>query len=126
MATLGEEEVAEPIARASRTAALFIPSNARGMVDVRTGKAQLQKVLIPVAKVPHPSAAVATVQAIAGSLAGHMGWNAPCFTWVKSKDRSAYDVPAEHGWKVNKESFQGDVVERIIERAQDLDVDRSP
>lgn len=116
------EEVAEPIARASRTAALFIPSNARGMVDVRTGKAQLQKVLIPVAKVPHPSAAVATVQAIAGSLGAH-GLECTLLHVGEEQDRSAYDVPAEHGWKVNKESFQGDVVERIIERAQDLDVD---
>lgn len=115
-------QVAEPIARSSGTHSLFIPTQARGFVDLKNGRSNLRKVLIPTATHPRAGSAIEAVRELATMLDMpelqvtllHVG---------PETDAPMHQVDLAHGWNVKQEIVQGDVVEQIVARAQALDVD---
>ena len=115
-------QVAEPIARASRVKSLFIPGNSRGIVDMETGKTQLRKVLIPVAKDPNCSAAIDAVREI-GKLLGANAIECTLLHVGGKDDMPIRKFQSDDHLHITEESVKGDVVETILERSRALDVD---
>jgi nucleotide-binding universal stress UspA family protein len=60
--------VAEPVARLSKAKALFITHGCRGFVDLQTGVAKLDRVLVPVTAAPSAEPAIAAAKELTGSL----------------------------------------------------------
>jgi len=61
-------EVALPVARESQLPALFVPPDADGFVDPRTGEVRLHRVLMPIDRHPHPRPAIEVLPALVGVL----------------------------------------------------------
>lgn len=115
-------QVAEPIARASRVKSLFIPGNSRGIVDMETGKSQLRKVLIPVAKDPDCSAAIDAARDIA-KLLGNKAIACTLLHVGGNDEMPIRKYRSDDHLHIMEETVMGDVVEKINERARALDVD---
>lgn len=60
--------VAEPLVRRSRAMTLFVPQRGRGFVSLSTGEVTLKKILIPVARHPHPQTAIDKASLLARGL----------------------------------------------------------
>jgi nucleotide-binding universal stress UspA family protein len=77
--------LAEALARAAKTPALFVQDKARGFIDAQRGEVQLLRVLIPVDHNPKPAAAISAIMGLAHLLGGgaveerlmHVGKDAP-------------------------------------------------
>ncbi len=119
---LQQAAVAEPVARRSRTATLFIPPDVEGFVAPKTGNTRLEKVLVPVSPTPSPQPAVDMATQLASilgcqSLTGflvHVG-NQPAFHEIR--------YPSHNGWLWHTTTSQGNVVDVILEMGTDFDVD---
>lgn len=115
-------QVAEPIARSAHTHSLFIPTNARGFVDLETGKAHLKKVLIPIAASPRPDAAIEATKKLTQTLGLE---NLQC-TLLHIGEAGSEPITALHypdNWQVDHATMLGDVVDSIVAKAKALDVD---
>ncbi len=118
LARLRHPSEAEALARAARTATLFVPAKARHFVDPIGGKLHLHRVLIPVDHAPPAGGAVRSildfVQALAGDAAEarllHVGDEAPQL--AHAVGRVLPVTPA-----------RGDVVEAIAKAADDWSAD---
>jgi nucleotide-binding universal stress UspA family protein len=110
------QAVAEPIARRSKAMTLFIPHGVDGFVALADGTVTLQRILIPIDRVPRPQPAVeaAAVTALA------LGCDAVSFTLVHVGAAGAMPVVREAawpGWSWEKIERRGDVVEQILDVA---------
>jgi nucleotide-binding universal stress UspA family protein len=136
--------IAESISRAARVATLFIPSNARGFVDQRSGQVHLSRILMPIDHSPSPTEAFDAVRAFVGSLNQssvhfeliHVGGTAPLFggsedfpvtlqsgdpvsailTTAKEKqvDLIAMPTAGHHGFL---DALRGSTTERVLRHA---------
>jgi nucleotide-binding universal stress UspA family protein len=112
--------VAEQVARHAKAPTLFVPAKARGFVDQMRGEVHLRRVLIPVDRKPKPAAVVGTIMSFAHLMAGidaeerllHVGSKPP---QVERHSEPHRPLPVA--------IRQGDVVEAIIDVANDWPAD---
>jgi nucleotide-binding universal stress UspA family protein len=111
-----QTSVSEPIARGSGQATLFVPRGVRGFVSMDDGSASLQNVLIPVAPVPRAQPALATAARLVSGL------SRPAGTFTLLHIGSAGNMPALNppyvtGWRWDRVTKDGDVVDAIVDTA---------
>jgi nucleotide-binding universal stress UspA family protein len=114
--------VAEPVARGSHTATLFVPTHVEGFVVKETGRAQLRRVLVPVSAKPAPQLAVDVATQLAETL------GVENFTGVLvhvGDDSTLHSIryPSRNGWLWHTMTCQGNVVDVILGMGADFDVD---
>ena len=114
--------VAEPMARRSHTATLFVPTHVEGFVGKESGQPRLRRVLIPVGAKPDPQPAVDLTAQLAGAL------GCENFTGVLmhvGDDSTVHTIryPSRNGWLWHTLTCQGNVVDVILGMGADFDVD---
>jgi nucleotide-binding universal stress UspA family protein len=114
--------VAVPVALASRQMTLFIPKGTTGFVSPQDGSISLTNILIPVASTPPAQAALQAAVRMAYRLNCHSG----VFTVLHVGEEA--DMPKLHftdmpGWRWDKATKQGDVVEVICRTAEEIKAD---
>jgi nucleotide-binding universal stress UspA family protein len=112
--------VAEPVARRAAQMTLFIPGGSAGFVSAEDGSVSLEHILIPVAAKPRAQPAIEAAARLATRL------NCPSGTFtllhVGEPDRMpAVRCPDIPGWEWKKITRAGEVIQAILETAQDID-----
>lgn len=117
-----KRKVAEPLARGAGEPTLFVPENAKGLVDADTGKVNLRSILIPVTMDPSPQRAidmaVHTAKALSDGLVRftflHVGgvYSSP-----------PVSIPEHPNWTVEHMLREGDPVDTIVKVASDTSAD---
>jgi nucleotide-binding universal stress UspA family protein len=101
---------------------LFIPGGVEGFVAASDGSVRLERILIPVATTPRPQPAIDAAM----HLVERLNCNAGTFTLLHVGDPDSMpatrcpDVP---GWEWKKELRSGDVIQSIVDSANDLEAD---
>jgi nucleotide-binding universal stress UspA family protein len=115
---LTHPSVAEPLARRSGAATLFVPRDGRGFVSADDGSVRLETVLVPVAARPDPSDAIEATAALLRTLgvgdarivALHVGTDFPT-------------VENRTGLAIERLTRDGEVVDEIAAAARELGAD---
>jgi len=114
--------VAEPIARKATEMTLFLAAESRGFVSAEDGSVSLQNILVPIASSPSPQPAIeAAVRLVKGLQRDH-----GTFTLLHVGDTGsmpALNTPEVPGWDWNKDVRSGDVIQTIIDAANDTKAD---
>ena len=116
------KSVAQPVARRASELTLFLPDSNDGFVAEADGSVSLQRILIPVAQTPRPQAAVDAVCRLVVGLKCPQG----TFTVMHVGQPATMprirrpDVP---GWEWKEELRTGDVIETIIDTANEIEAD---
>jgi nucleotide-binding universal stress UspA family protein len=108
--------VAQPVARKSGQATLFIPQGRAGFVSVTDGSVSLKSVLIPLASAPHPQAAVEA----AARLVRRLNCPEGSFHLLhvgEPETMPSAECPEVAGWVWNTVTRTGDVVHSIVDTA---------
>lgn len=116
------KSVAAGVARKSRQMTLFIPKGVDGFVSLKDGSISLKNILIPVASNPPAQPAVQAAVRIASRLHCSSG----VFTVLHvGEQENMPDVrcPELAGWRWNKLTKSGEVVEIIDQTARELKAD---
>jgi nucleotide-binding universal stress UspA family protein len=114
--------VAEPIARHSKTMTLFTPYGTGGFIALEDGAVTLQHILIPIDTTPPPHDAID----VAVDLADALGVSNPSFTLIHvgvEGEQPAVHPPQRHGGTWETQVRQGNVVEEILNAANDVQAD---
>jgi nucleotide-binding universal stress UspA family protein len=114
--------MAEKLAQETRTMTLFVPNGTRGIVSLRDGSVQMERILVPVDHRPQPQSAVEYARRAARLRQGepveivvlHVG---------DGSNRPELDYPDEPGVTWTPLDREGDVVETIAGAAEELFVD---
>lgn len=111
--------VADDVARRARTQTLFIPGDTKGFVDLRTGRMEIESVLVPVDDEFNPSIALRQIDATLRLIAPrarptflHVGGKKPV---LRDETGAPFELPIV--------LRQGDVVETIVAFARDCGAD---
>lgn len=115
-------DVAEPVARASHTPTLFVPTHVEGFVVKETGEPRLRRVLIPVNEKPDPQIAID----ITAQLALTLGCERLTGLLIHvGNDRllNSLRYPMRDGLVWRTMICHGDVVDVILGMGADFDVD---
>ena len=107
------DSIAEPVARQTSAATLFVPRTADGFVDSTSGRVQLRKVLIPVDKTPNPQLAVDAALSLARTLLC-TGTHFELLHIGSSVDRPNVSLALEPGWTSDYQYSDGSVVDLIL------------
>ena len=116
------QTIAEPLARGSRIATLFVPAHVEGLVTRGTGQQKLRRVLVPVSAKPDPQLAVD----VTAQLALALGCESMTGVVVHVGDDSTLHsirYPSRDGWLWHTLTCQGNVVDVILGMGADFDVD---
>jgi nucleotide-binding universal stress UspA family protein len=116
------KSVAVPVALASRQMTLFIPKGIDGFVSPQNGAVALRNILIPVAVAPPAQAAIQA----AVRLAYRFDCSAGLFTLLHvgaEGDMPEILCPDMPGWRWEKVTKQGDVVDVICRTADEMKAD---
>ncbi len=114
--------LAEPIARAGHADTLFVPRRVLGFIRGDTGRVVLETILVPVDRVPHPQSALDA----AARLARALGCPAVHFILLHvgpESDAPRLQPPTDAGWTWETQSWEGPVVEHILESAEACNAD---
>jgi nucleotide-binding universal stress UspA family protein len=121
-ARLTHHAVAEPLARGTHSRALFVPAGVEGFISAETGRANLTRVLIPIAHKPHPQPAID----LAGDLASLLGSENVLFQLVhvgQEEDLPKLTKRERPGWSWDTLVAEGDPVEWILAAGAEYNVD---
>ncbi|KAB2654131.1 MAG: universal stress protein [Verrucomicrobia bacterium] len=116
------QAIAEPIARESRAMTLFVPRRVLGFVRGDTGRIALGTILVPVDREPHAQPAVDAAAALARTL----GCKEVHFIFLHvgpESDAPRVQAPTDPGWTSETESWEGAVVEHILDAAEANEAD---
>lgn len=122
MARWLNDPTAEPIARSSKVATLFVPRQVNGFVSKETGKVLLKRILIPIHPDPLPHGAIDA----AVRLAEICQCEEVTFTTIyvgNEGDQPSVDIPLREGWQVEHLVQDGDVVEHILSCSEERHAD---
>jgi len=108
-----KRKVAEPLARGAGEPTLFVPEDAKGLVDGDTGKVTLRRILVPVAISPSPQRAIDLAVRTAEALADgpvhftllHVGTGAT---------RPLVNIPEQADRTFEHMLREGDIIENIV------------
>jgi nucleotide-binding universal stress UspA family protein len=109
--------VAEKIVRETESMTLFVPKSCRGFVSPDTGSISLQRILVAVGDEPHANAAIAFA-CRAARLAGDGGVEI-CLLHVGTSEFPEVELESDPAWQIHKVIRDGDVVDVIVEEAQE-------
>jgi len=115
--------VSEPMAHRTETSTLFVPADARGLVDRATGRLSARHVLVPVAAVPDAQNAVTLAARTAIAAQQAQGEEVTLHLMHVGEVAPALDLPEHEGIRWEIDLHSGDVVDRIIETAVALPAD---
>ena len=112
------DAIAEPIARQSGAMTLFVPPSSTGFVSLEDGRVTLRQIVMPVSHVPQPQSVVHAVCGLSqlvnasdvSCVVLHVGTN---------EGMPTLSLPRDSGWNWAESVQQGDIVEQILERAQE-------
>lgn len=116
------QTVAEPVARQSHAATLFVPTHVEGFVDKDSGQPKLRRVLVPVSAESNPQLAIDTTT----QLAATMGCDNLTVVVVHvGEDETLQSIkyPSQNGWLWHTMTCRGNVVDVILGMGADFDVD---
>jgi nucleotide-binding universal stress UspA family protein len=114
--------VATGVARKSRVMTLFIPKGMEGFVSPNDGSISLKHILIPVAPVPSAQPALHAVARLVSRLHCDSG----LFTLLHVGEEGAMPevaCPEVAGWRWNRMTRSGEVIEAINQAAAETDAD---
>jgi nucleotide-binding universal stress UspA family protein len=114
--------VAEPVARQLKTMTLFVPSTGKGFVSLADGAVTLEKVLVPIDRIPDPQSALDDAVALVSGLGCEQG----TFVLVHVGAEAAMPtvkLPQREGWTWQKIIREGGVVEEIHRVERDWSAD---
>lgn len=116
------QTVAEPVARGSHTATLFVPTHVEGFVARNSGQSKLQRVLVPVSGDCNPQLAIDTTAQLATTLGCD---NLTAVVVHIGDDPTLHQIkyPSREGWLWHTITCEGNVVEVILGMGADFDVD---
>jgi len=112
--------VAERTARKTKTMTLFVPHAARGFVALENGSLELERILVPVSRLPRPHCAIDSAIQMAKSFGNgdvaiqalHVGEGFP-----------SLHLPKGAGWDWNTITRSGELVDKIIDVAHETHAD---
>lgn len=110
------QSIAEPVARDSGQATLFVPEGIPGFVSAANGSVHLQSILVPVASSPEAHGAVE----IAARLVRQLECASGTFTILHVGESSEISLPTGPevpGWSWNRTVIGGEVIHGIVETA---------
>jgi nucleotide-binding universal stress UspA family protein len=116
------KSVAEPVARKAEEMTLFIPGKSDGFISADDGTVKLTNILIPVAATPRPQPAVEAAARLVKGLDSPQG----TFTLMhvgQTNTMPGVRRPEVSGWKWKKEVRSGDVIQGIVDAANEIDAD---
>jgi len=116
------QTVAEPVARESHTATLFVPTHVEGFVAKDSGQPTLRRVLVPVSPGANPQLAIDTTAQLATTLGCD---NLTVVVVHIGEDEALQSIryPSQAGWLWHTMTCQGNVVDVILGMGADFDVD---
>jgi nucleotide-binding universal stress UspA family protein len=106
--------VAEPVVRHAKTLTLFLPPDVAGFIALDDGEVTLRRILIPMAQVQRPHAAVE----VAAGLARLLGCPEVAFTLMHvgaTGEMPVVHEPRHAGWTWDRTVRRGEVVEEILD-----------
>ncbi|MGZ9133108.1 MAG: universal stress protein [Nitrospira sp.] len=115
------QSVATGIARKSREMMLFVPKGQKGFVSLDDGSISLKNILIPVARVPSAQPAVHAVTRMVSGFRCDSGMIT--LLHVGEEAVPPVDCPEVAGWRWNRMTKSGDVIESVIQVAREIDAD---
>lgn len=116
------KSVAQPVARRASEMTLFVPDTSKGFVSEKDGSVSLNRILIPVASTPDPQPAVDAVSRFVVGLKCPEG----VFTLLHVGRRNSMPDtrrPEVPGWQWAEELRTGDVIETIVDTANEMRAD---
>lgn len=113
--------VATGVARTSREMTLFIPKGTKGFVSLEDGAISLKNILIPVARVPSAQPAIHAVARLISGL--HCDSGLCTVLHVGEEDGPQLAYPQVAGWRWNRMTKSGDVIEVVNQVAREIDAD---
>ncbi len=116
------QAIAEPVARESKVMTLFVPRRVVGFVSAETGSIHLRQILVPVDRLPWPQRALDAAMALPGVL-GCGGGTVTLLHVGEGGDMPGLEVEERGGWRVERASAEGDVVEAILGCSEEGDAD---
>lgn len=116
------QTVAEPVARGSQTATLFVPAHVEGFVTRDSGQPKLRRVLVPVSPDSNPQLAIDTTAQLATTLGCD---NLTVVVVHVGEDETLQSIkyPIQNGWLWHSMTCHGHVVDVILAMGADFDVD---
>jgi nucleotide-binding universal stress UspA family protein len=113
--------VAQRVARAAGVRALFVPKHGRGFVAPATGNLSLQRLLVPIASHPSPSASIEIATRFARGLGERP---TSIYLLHVGNDFPPVDLPESDEWSWHRlQQPSGDPVDRIVAVAQEIEAD---
>lgn len=112
------EAIAEPVARQSGVMTLFVPPNSKGFVAVEDGRIHLRRIMMPVCQAPHPQS---VLQAVIGlsRLLNTSDVSGVVLHVGTREGMPTLPLPEKMGWNWTESIQQGDIVDRILESANE-------
>ena len=114
--------IAEDIAAKTDIPTLFVPSNAKGFVDPRTGAMSLRRVLVPIAHEPDPHLALNLLS----TLLSRLNLSQDSMTLIHAGRSAPVVQVGDEGTKVDVQVEDRDVVELILARSANADLVAMP
>ena len=116
------QTVAEPVARETQTATLFVPTHVEGFVAKNSGESTLRRVLVPVSPTGSPQLAINTTAQLATALGCD---NLTVIVMHVGDDKTFQSIryPSREGWLWHSITCQGNLVDGILGMGADFDVD---
>ncbi|MDH4245170.1 MAG: universal stress protein [Nitrospira sp.] len=113
-----QTSVAQPIVQGAGEMTLFIPHGRQGFVSSQDGSISLSSILVPIAKEPPGQPALEAVRRVASEL--HLTGGTVTLLHVgDSGDLPMVAIPHESGWTWTSIIRAGDVVEAIVQAAEE-------
>lgn len=115
--------VSQPLAHRTDTSTLFVPVDSPGMVDPTNGQLTARKILVPVAEVPDGQNAVTLAARTA--IAAHQVHGDPVELHLMhiGDQMPELQLPEHVGIQWSQALLEGDVIDRIVGTARDLQAD---
>ncbi len=112
------DAVAEPVVRQSGVMTLFVPPSSTGFVSMENGHVSLRQVVMPVSQVPHPRLVLHAVIGLS-QLVNVSDVSCVVLHVGTREGMPALPLPPNSGWTWTESVQQGDIVEQILERANE-------
>jgi nucleotide-binding universal stress UspA family protein len=113
--------MAQAIARHAGEVALFVPAGSDGFVSRATGAIRLRRILVPLARVPSPQAAIDAAAALAAGAGG--GPVAFRLVHVGAGDVPDVTTPVESAWTWERHAVDGEPAVALVEAMREWSPD---
>jgi nucleotide-binding universal stress UspA family protein len=116
------KSVASPVTRKSGEMTLLIPGDVEGFVSRADGSVNLKRILVPIARTPHPDPALKTAARFVQKFNASEGIFMVLHVGTPNT-MPALRFPETEGWTWQKELRRGEVIDTIVKAAKDFEPD---